>query len=619
MFKNLNLKGKLAFFGMSLALIPLGVILVLTLRLQQQTIQVADQECMTLGRSNLDHIAQGVYDLCGLEVENLGGETSSDAQEHGSMALRQAIMDIVIAETGYVFVLDSKGNYIVSKEGKRDGENIWGAKDADGASFIQEIIRKSKSARPGEYAEQQYPWLDKGASQARMKISRGLYFEEWDWVIGASSYEDEFTQATTRIQKISADNRIVFLAVVSVTVLLASLLTWFFSLRITGPIRAGVDMANAVAVGDLSNRLNSDAKDEIGELARALDAMCEGLLDKAQVAEAIAGGNLTNDVEPAGPSDVFGNSLKKMSHQLNEVLAGIQQASEQVGTGSKEIADSSTSLSQGATEQAASLQEISASMTELNGQVKLNAESAGQADQLSNVARETATTGVDQMKTMTGAMDEISQSSEEIAKIIKVIDDIAFQTNLLALNAAVEAARAGQHGKGFAVVAEEVRNLAGRSAKAARETSELIEGSLSKVKNGTEIANDTANSLASIVESVTQASDLVGEIASASNEQAQGITEVSQGLNQIDTVTQQNTANSEETASAAQELSSQAATLQYLVTKFQLKGGRSAIAARPAAPAGKPQPASADSWEAMPAQAADVAGEVIELSGGWEA
>ena len=256
---------------------------------------------------------------------------------------------------------------------------------------------------------------------------------------------------------------------------------------------------------------------------------------------------------------------------LSDTLGRCKEASDQIAGGSSQVAASAQSLASGATTSAAAIEQIGATIRDMANQSRKTAASAGEVDQLASQAGQVAVRGDDRMKAMLRAMDEIDEASQRISKIIKVIDEIAFQTNLLALNAAVEAARAGVHGRGFAVVAEEVRNLAARSATAARETTHMIESTIVKVGQGSKSAHETARALEEIVESVTRVKSVVAEIAQASSEQAEGIAQINTGLEQVDRVTQQNTAAAEESAAASEELSTQASTLRQMMLRFKLR------------------------------------------------
>jgi methyl-accepting chemotaxis protein len=369
----------------------------------------------------------------------------------------------------------------------------------------------------------------------------------------------------------AATSKLIALVITLLAAVVALVLGFTLSQSIVGPLKKVVTNLGEMEKGHLGSRLRLRRSDEIGEMADTMDRFSDSLEHEVvDNLKKLAQGDLTLKVSARDGQDVLRGSLQQIINDLRSMIAEIQVAGEQINSGSHQVSDASQSLSQGATESAASLEQITSSMNEMGGQVRLNAENATQASRISSQARGAAESGNIQMSHMVQAMTEINASSQSISKIIKTIDEIAFQTNLLALNAAVEAARAGQHGKGFAVVAEEVRNLAARSAKAARETAELIEGSVQKVAAGSQIADKTAEALNEIVSGVGRVTDLVAEIAAASNEQAQGIAEINLGLSQIDQVTQQNTANAEESAAAAEELSSQAAHMQQMLSRFRL-------------------------------------------------
>ncbi len=406
-------------------------------------------------------------------------------KEQSVASLRQQILGTKVGTTGYVYILDSKGNYIVSQNGQRDGENIWAAKGADGSLVIQEIIRAAKAAPAGQTGKVVYPWKNPGDPAARTKIARVAYFPAWDWVIGVGSYEEEFMAAPAKLAEIGAAGarNIVLLLVVTTA---AAVLFW---------------LATAQA----------------------------------------------------------------LSRKLIRIADQLKAGSEQVLSAAGMIADAGQSVADGASSQASalsgtahSLQDMSARGGEVSGLTR-------GADELMKQNIEKSGQSLKAIVEMTQAMNRIVAESGEMGKIIKTIDEIAFQTNILALNAAVEAARAGEAGAGFAIVAEEVRNLAGRAAEAARTTQVKLDSNIGLIHQAGSGIQGVNENFEAIVETATVIGEKVQAITLATEDLTKNIGSVSDSTTKLETVVQSNAATAEESASAAEELSAQAHEISALV------------------------------------------------------
>ncbi|MGO9995003.1 MAG: methyl-accepting chemotaxis protein [Steroidobacteraceae bacterium] len=338
------------------------------------------------------------------------------------------------------------------------------------------------------------------------------------------------------------------------------------------------DIVKSVCDGNFDARISLEGKSGFFEaLGKGINGLVDNVADVVvevqKLVQSVNAGDLTKRMDPAGKEGLFvkiGSGINQLTDNVGELVSRVQAAAMEVTRGAGEISQGNLDLSQRTEEQASSLEETASSMEQMTSTVKQNADNAKQASQLATAARDQADKGGAVVSKAITAMKEINESSKKIVDIISVIDEIAFQTNLLALNAAVEAARAGEQGRGFAVVASEVRNLASRSATAAKEIKGLIQDSVKKVEEGSSLVTQSGHTLEQIVSSNKKVSDIIGEIAAASMEQSVGIEQVNKAVLQLDEVTQQNAALVEEATAASQSLAEQATNLSEMMERYQV-------------------------------------------------
>ena len=392
-----------------------------------------------------------------------------------------------------------------------------------------------------------------------------------------------FSELTTRMaanydgEELIKYNRNASIFTYTVGIVSIIIILWVAAMLIR-QIRLSVEeLSNAakqIAMGRVDIQIKKYSNDELGQLVDEYEKVIQNIKNQAHIAEEVANGNLTISVVPASSEDLLGNSLKKLVEDNYHALSNISESGTQVTISSSQVASASQALAQGSTEQASAIEQITASIDEIAEKTKQNAEQANSAAGLVVKAIADVKRGNVQMQDTISAMQDINRASENISKIIKTSDDIAYQTNILALNAAVEAARAGEAGKGFAVVAEEVRSLAAKSAAAAAETAELIEDSITKVSSGSQIAEETASALETITNVVQKSEGIINGIADSSNYQATAVAQIEQAITQVSQVVQTNSATSQQCAAASEELSNQAAKMRDMLSIYNLGAGR---------------------------------------------
>lgn len=562
--------------------LAVGGLLMVTILIQSAASYVslskAYDTAISVAKSNSDALVKSqveslVSTIQAVYKRSTDGEIgSTDALE----SIRKIIRDTHYNNgQGYFWADMVDGTCAVHMDPKLEGKSRYSEKDLKGNYYIKNLI--SAGGKPdGGFTD--FYSTKPGAAGVYLKRAFTLKFEPYEWYISTGNYQVDIDALTAKyaLEKQAA---LVNLLAINLGVFLLGLFVMLLMAKtIADPLKKVTARLGFLSEGDLHTPVPVvKTQDETKTLALATEktvAMLHHVIDDITIQLGhMSKGNFRNEIQMEYVGDMLPikNAIQAISDSLSDTLSQIGKSAEQVAAGTAQFSDGAQVLAQGTAQQADSIETLLGSVSEISVQVKRNAENAAMANRISQQASSQAEAGNEQMEQMMRAMTDISDSTKQINKIIKTIDNIAFQTNILALNAAVEAARAGTAGKGFAVVADEVRSLANQSADAAKSTTHLIESSIQAVETGSKIANATALALLSIVESTEKSAKLIVQISQASDEQANSIEKITQGVEHISAIIQTSSATAQQNAAASEELSEQAKVMHDLLKRFQLR------------------------------------------------